>query len=137
MFQCVAVCCSVLQCVAVCCSVLQCVAVCCSVFRCVASNASFTFMDASQEGNILYYASTYKTQKAFCDSEDTVHHAHQIACFHSRRGIYIHLYKYTCFDGGKHLRVEGARHGHSLRRALQDFGRLEFLLQAHCLLRSS
>jgi len=30
-WQCVAVCCSVLQCVAECCSVLQCVAVCCSL----------------------------------------------------------------------------------------------------------
>ena len=30
-FQCGAVCCSVLQCVAVCCSVLQCLAVCCSI----------------------------------------------------------------------------------------------------------
>ena len=34
--QCVAVCCSMLQCVAVCCSMLQCVAVCCSVLQCVA-----------------------------------------------------------------------------------------------------
>ena len=33
-YQCVAVCCSVLQCVAVCCDVLQCVAVCCSVLQC-------------------------------------------------------------------------------------------------------
>ena len=35
-WQCVAVCCSVLQCVAVCCSVVQCIAVCCSVLQCVA-----------------------------------------------------------------------------------------------------
>jgi len=38
--QCVAVCCSVLQCVAVCHSVLQCVAVCCSVLQCVAVRCS-------------------------------------------------------------------------------------------------
>jgi len=36
-WQCVAVCCSVVQCGAVCCSVLQCVAVCCSVLQCVAA----------------------------------------------------------------------------------------------------
>ena len=35
-WQCVAVCCSVLQCIAVCCSVLQCAAVCCSVLQYVA-----------------------------------------------------------------------------------------------------
>jgi len=42
-FQCVAVCCSVLQCVAVCCSVLQCAAVCCSVLQRIA-----VFCNASQ-----------------------------------------------------------------------------------------
>ena len=36
MFQCAAMCCSVLQCVVVCCSVSQCVVVCCSVLQCVA-----------------------------------------------------------------------------------------------------
>jgi len=51
MYQCVAVCCSVLQCVAVCCSVLQCVAVqcareqvvvriCINVLQCVAVRCS-------------------------------------------------------------------------------------------------
>jgi len=44
-FQCVAVCCSVLQCVVVCCSVLQCVAVCCSLLQCVA-NAIFDILTA-------------------------------------------------------------------------------------------
>ena len=49
MWQCVAVCCSVLQCVAVCGSVLQCVAVCCSVLQCVAVCCSVLKCTAAAE----------------------------------------------------------------------------------------
>ena len=93
-YECVAVCCSVLQCVAVCCSVLLCVAVCCSVLQCVAACCS-VLQRVAACCNVLQCEAVY-CNVLQCVSMRCIVLQCFIAVFYNGSNIYTH--SHTCTE---------------------------------------